>query len=65
MTAGGGLDVRVHRHFALRMIQAEYLMTRFQDYSTGNTATQNDVRLSAGIVIDLVGILLDCPHSCP
>ena len=37
MTAGGGLDVRVHRHFAIRIIQAEYLMTRFQDYTTGTT----------------------------
>ena len=49
-TAGGGLDVRVRRHFAIRLIQAEYLMTRFQDYSTGSTASQNDMRLSAGIV---------------
>ena len=24
MTAGGGLDFRIHRHFALRLIQAEY-----------------------------------------
>jgi outer membrane protein OmpA-like peptidoglycan-associated protein len=49
-TGGGGLDVRVHRHFAIRIIQAEYLMTRFQDYSTGATASQNDMRLSAGLV---------------
>jgi outer membrane protein OmpA-like peptidoglycan-associated protein len=40
----------VRRHFAIRLIQAEYLMTRFQDYSTGSTASQNDMRLSAGIV---------------
>ena len=30
MTAGGGLDLRVRRHFAIRIIQAEYLMTRFR-----------------------------------
>jgi len=50
MTAGGGLDIRLRRHFAIRPIQAEYLMTRFQDYSGGTTSSQNDMRLSAGIV---------------
>jgi hypothetical protein len=53
--AGGGLDVRVRRHFAIRLIQAEYLMTRFQDYSTGLTASQNDMRLSSGIVFRFGG----------
>ena len=50
LTAGGGLDVRVHRHFAVRVIQAEYMMTRFQNYSTGGSASQNDMRLSSGLV---------------
>jgi outer membrane protein OmpA-like peptidoglycan-associated protein len=54
-TGGGGLDIRVHRHFAIRIIQAEYLMTRFQDYSTGMTASQNDMRLSAGLVFRFGG----------
>jgi outer membrane protein OmpA-like peptidoglycan-associated protein len=55
MTAGGGLDLRVHRHFAIRIIQAEYLMTRFNSYTTGNSGTQNDMRLSAGIVFRMSG----------
>ena len=55
-TAGGGLDLRVHRHIAIRIIQAEYLMTRFASYTTGSTATQNDMRLSAGIVFRMGGI---------
>jgi outer membrane protein OmpA-like peptidoglycan-associated protein len=55
MTAGGGLDLRVRRHFAIRPIQAEYLMTRFKNYSTGTTATQNDMRLSSGIVFRFGG----------
>jgi outer membrane protein OmpA-like peptidoglycan-associated protein len=54
-TGGGGLDVRVHRHLAIRIIQAEYLMTRFQDYSTGETGSQNDMRLSAGLVFRVGG----------
>lgn len=55
MTAGGGLDLRIHRHFALRLIQAEYLMTRFASYTTGTTAQQNDIRLSSGIVFRMGG----------
>jgi opacity protein-like surface antigen len=55
MTAGGGLDVRVHRHIAIRVIQAEYLMTKFDDSSTGQSGSQNDVRLSAGIVFRFGG----------
>jgi hypothetical protein len=31
-------------------VQAEYLMTRFADPSTGATNTQKDLRLSAGLV---------------
>jgi outer membrane protein OmpA-like peptidoglycan-associated protein/opacity protein-like surface antigen len=55
MTAGGGLDIKVRQHFAIRIIQAEYLMTRFDDLTTGSAATQNDMRLSSGIVFRLGG----------
>jgi outer membrane protein OmpA-like peptidoglycan-associated protein len=59
MTAGGGLDWRVRRHLAIRIIQAEYLMTRFTSYTTGSSAMQNDMRLSAGLVLRFGGN----PHS--
>lgn len=55
MTAGGGLDIKVHHHLAIRVIQAEYMMTRFTDYNTGESATQNDMRLSSGIVFRFGG----------
>lgn len=57
MTAGGGVDVTLTRHFALRLIQAEYMFTRFRDptSSTGQTVRQNDVRLSTGIVFRMGG----------
>jgi len=55
MTAGGGLDLNVHRHFALRIVQAEYLMTDFANLSTGNRDTQNDLRLSSGLVFGFGG----------
>jgi outer membrane protein OmpA-like peptidoglycan-associated protein len=50
LTAGAGLDVKVHHHLAIRIIQAEYLLTNFDDLTTGQKATQNDMRLSTGIV---------------
>ena len=34
MTAGGGLDLKVSHHFAIRIIQAEYLMTGFEPRSS-------------------------------
>jgi hypothetical protein len=43
--AGGGVDVHVTRMLALRLIQADYLMTRFSN------ARQDNMRLSAGIVL--------------
>jgi hypothetical protein len=55
MTAGGGLDIRVHPHFAIRIVQAEYLMTRFTNLNTGADATQNDMRLSSGLVFRFGG----------
>jgi len=48
MALGGGLDVKVAQHFAVRLIQAEYLMTKFND---GANNRQNNARISAGIVV--------------
>jgi opacity protein-like surface antigen len=55
MTAGGGLDIGVSHHFAIRLVQAEYLMTSFENLSTGASARQNDMRLSSGIVFRFGG----------
>ena len=55
MTAGGGLDMRVAHHLSLRLVQAEYLMTRFASTDTGASATQNDMRLSTGLVFRFGG----------
>jgi opacity protein-like surface antigen len=41
---GGGLDVKVSKHVAVRVIQAEYVATPFLDLR------QDNIRLSAGIV---------------
>ena len=43
MTLGGGLDWYATRHIGVRLIQAEYYMTRF------SSQTQNNARISAGV----------------
>jgi hypothetical protein len=58
MTAGGGLDIRLTRHFSIRAVQAEYMMTRFADVAVGSTGaatTQNDLRLSSGLLYGFGG----------
>ncbi|MGH9691311.1 MAG: outer membrane beta-barrel protein [Candidatus Acidiferrales bacterium] len=47
MTLGGGVDVNATKHIAVRVIQAEYLMTKFQD---GGSDRQDSARISAGVV---------------
>jgi opacity protein-like surface antigen len=49
MAAGGGVDYKLFDHFAVRPVQAYYLLTRFGVGTTG-TQTQNNVRLSTGFV---------------
>lgn len=45
VAVGGGLDVKLTESVAVRLVQAEYLMTRF------NSQTQNNARISAGLVL--------------
>jgi hypothetical protein len=47
MIAGGGVDLKLSRRLSLRLIQADYLRTRF------SSTYQDNVRLSAGIVFRL------------
>jgi outer membrane immunogenic protein len=44
---GGGLDYRLSRHWSLRMIDADYLLTT---YSNGVNDHQNNLRIGAGII---------------
>ena len=51
MTVGGGFDYALSRRLSLRPIQADYLLTRFKENSeTSGRSTQNNVRLSTGLV---------------
>jgi hypothetical protein len=47
MAAGGGIDLRVSPRVAIRLVQVEYLLTKFQD---GISNQQNSTRISAGLV---------------
>ena len=48
MAAGGGMDLRLSRLFAIRMIQADYFYTRFQN---GVNDHQNNLRIGAGVLV--------------
>jgi outer membrane protein OmpA-like peptidoglycan-associated protein len=57
MTAGGGLDYRLNHRLALRLFQAEFLLTRFRDPTslTSDRGWQSNVRLSTGLVFRFGG----------
>jgi outer membrane protein OmpA-like peptidoglycan-associated protein len=61
MAAGLGLDVRIVRHFGLRLFQLDYYLTRFEAPSiinpSGNTSNrnQNNYRASAGLLFNIGG----------
>ena len=45
--AGGGVDLRLRRHLAARVIQADWIRTQLPN---GTTSVQNSLRLGAGLV---------------
>jgi opacity protein-like surface antigen len=48
MTAGGGLDIRLSRRIALRALEADYYLTRFDN---GVNDHQNNFRIAIGVII--------------
>ncbi len=58
-TGGGGLDIRLTHRISIRAVQAEYMLTRFPGVaggvSTGASASQNDLRLSSGLLFAFGG----------
>jgi peptidoglycan-associated lipoprotein len=45
---GGGLDLKTNRRFAIRLIEANYLLTTVDNSSNNH---QNNLRISAGVVM--------------
>jgi opacity protein-like surface antigen len=53
MTVGGGVDYRFSRRLSIRPLKVDYLLTRFNEFNSFNslsTQTQNNLRVSTGIV---------------
>jgi outer membrane immunogenic protein len=50
VTAGGGLDIGLTRHIALRALEADYYLTRFDN---GVNDHQNNLRIAAGVIVRL------------
>jgi hypothetical protein len=48
MLAGGGFDVRIARHISIRPVEADYFLTQSPN---GVNGTENNLRLSAGVVL--------------
>ena len=48
LSAGGGLDIRLNRHFAVRAAEVDYFLTRFDN---GANNQQNNLRLAAGVIV--------------
>lgn len=55
---GGGLDVKVSRNVALRLIRADYVLSSYRYGPSGSTPTTDlrGVRLQAGIVFNFGGL---------
>lgn len=52
VTLGGGLDIKVTSHLAIRPIEADYFLTRFiNNFTTGHN-NQNNFRYQAGLVFE-------------
>ena len=47
MAAGGGVDLNVSHHISVRVLQADYVMTRMPNFLNNN---QNNLRLNFGVV---------------
>jgi outer membrane immunogenic protein len=45
---GGGLDLRLNPRFSIRLVEADYLLTTFEN---GSNNHQNNLRIGAGVVI--------------
>jgi opacity protein-like surface antigen len=50
MTVGGGFDYRLSHHLSIRPLQVEDLITRFNEFNVPARQTQNNLRVSTGVV---------------
>ena len=50
MKVGGGLDYRLNKHFSVRPVEVDYVLTRFPSLATGFRQNQSSIAASAGIL---------------
>jgi hypothetical protein len=62
---GGGIDIPLTKHFTIRPIQADYLLTRFGNGFTGGNNNQSNFRYQAGILFRLGGAPPPPPNHPP
>jgi hypothetical protein len=64
MLAGGGINIRLSRHIALRPIEVDYFLTRLRNPILETARNQNNLRYSAGIAF-LFGGEKPAPPALP
>jgi hypothetical protein len=52
VVVGGGLDIKVTRHLAVRPVEVNYFLTRFVNVYTSGYNNQNNFRYQAGLVFE-------------
>ena len=50
MTVGGGFDYRLSSHWSVRAAKVDYLLTRFNEFGSTSAQSQNNLRVSTGVV---------------
>ncbi|MFY9573085.1 MAG: hypothetical protein WAV20_16925, partial [Blastocatellia bacterium] len=51
--AGGGVDIKVGRNFAVRLVQLDYIPFRDRDLFTGDKVWRHNLRVGAGVTFRL------------
>ena len=49
LAIGGGIDIAVSEHFAIRLVDADYELTRFGNNFTGGNNSQSNFRFQTGV----------------
>jgi opacity protein-like surface antigen len=49
MAIGGGVDIAISQHFGIRLVDADYVLTRFGNNFTGGNNSQNSFRFQTGV----------------
>jgi opacity protein-like surface antigen len=50
MKVGGGVDYKLSKHFSLRPLEVDYVLTRFPSLTEGTRQNQSSIAASAGVI---------------